>query len=97
MYRSCIDETNIDSDGVEPLLSLIDTEFGGWPILKGPAWNNATFDLPKLMIALRKYNRNMFYRVGTSTDEKNSTNYDIEVSCSIRIYAKKDQKMKRNY
>ncbi|CAF0871999.1 unnamed protein product [Rotaria sordida] len=28
---------------------------------------------------LRKYNNNLFYRIGTSTDEKNSTSNDIEI------------------
>ncbi|CAF0951778.1 unnamed protein product [Didymodactylos carnosus] len=79
LYKSCIDEAGIEAEGVNPILSLINSEFGGWPILQGPSWNNATFDLSNLLLTLRKYNNNPVYRVGTSTDEKNSTAYDIEV------------------
>ncbi|CAF1121062.1 unnamed protein product [Rotaria sp. Silwood1] len=79
LYKSCVDEAGIEADGVEPIFSLVDTEFGGWPILQGPSWDNSTFDLLTLLLNLRKYNNNLFYRIGTSTDEKNSTNYDIEI------------------
>ena len=79
LYRSCVDEASIEADGVEPILSLIETELGGWPILKGSSWENSTFDLPKLLLTLRKYSSNLFYRVDTATDEKNSSFYDIEV------------------
>lgn len=83
LYKSCINEALIDSDGVEPILSLINTEFGGWPILQGPTWNNSTFDLFTLLKNLQRYNYNIFFRIGTSTDEKNSSNYDIEVSFKL--------------
>ncbi|CAF2512910.1 unnamed protein product [Rotaria sp. Silwood2] len=79
LYKSCIDEASIEADGVEPIFALVDTEFGGWPILQGPSWDNSTFDLLNLLLNLRKYSNSLFYRVGTSTDEKNSTNYDIEI------------------
>ncbi|CAF1039974.1 unnamed protein product, partial [Didymodactylos carnosus] len=79
LYKSCINEAGIEAEGVNPILSLINSEFGGWPILQGPSWDNATFDLSNLLLTLRKYNNNPVYRVGTSTDEKNSTAYDIEV------------------
>ena len=80
LYKSCIDEAGIEADGVDSILSLVNLEFGGWPILQGSSWNSTTFDLSNLLLALRKYNNNPIYLVGTSTDEKNSTTYDIEVS-----------------
>jgi hypothetical protein len=80
LYRSCVDETGIESDGVEPILSVLENEFGGWPILQGSSWNSSMFDLMTLLLNLRKYSNNLIYQVGTSIDEKNSTTYDIEVS-----------------
>ncbi|CAF3718768.1 unnamed protein product [Adineta steineri] len=79
LYKSCINETAIEADGVDPILSLVNSEFGGWPILIGPLWDPSMFNLTNLLITLRKYNNNMFFRVVTSTDEKNSTSYDIEM------------------
>jgi hypothetical protein len=75
-----VDETGIESDGVEPILSVLENEFGGWPILQGSSWNSSMFDLMTLLLNLRKYSNNLIYQVGTSIDEKNSTTYDIEVS-----------------
>ena len=79
LYKSCVDEASIDAEGVDPVLSLIETEFGGWPILTGSSWDSSTFDFGELLLNLRKYNYNFYFRVGTATDEKNSSSYDIEV------------------
>jgi len=38
LYDTCINETKIETDGIEPVLSLIN-ELGGWPILQGSSWN----------------------------------------------------------
>ena len=80
LYRSCINESAIDSEGVDYILSLVNAEFGGWPILQGSAWANESFNLIDLIIKLRQYNQNLLFRVLTATDDKNSTSYDIEVS-----------------
>lgn len=37
-YKSCMNETRLEERSVEPFLQTIDT-FGGWPVLKGDAWN----------------------------------------------------------
>lgn len=79
LYSSCTNETNIDAEGVERILSLIDTEFGGWPILQGESWNESTFNFSNLIFRLRQYNYNILYRVGTDVDEKNSSITDIVI------------------
>lgn len=79
LYDTCLNEDNIEAEDVTPILSLIDRELGGWPILKGSYWNNSSFDLLNLLVTLRKYSSNVIFAMGTSTDEKNSTEYDIEV------------------
>lgn len=79
LYRSCINETAIDAEGVNTILSVVDAEFGGWPILQRSPWKNESFDLMRLLLKIRKYNQNLLFRVITATDEKNSTAYDIEV------------------
>jgi predicted metalloendopeptidase len=78
LYDTCVNETKIEDDGIEPILSLI-TEFGGWPILQGASWNNATFNLSTLLLQLRQYNYNIIYRINTDVDEKNSSATDIVV------------------
>lgn len=79
LYSSCVDEEKIDADGTDHILSLINTEFGGWPILQGSSWNNATFNLSNLLLKLRQYNYNIIYRIGTDVDEKNSSLTDIVI------------------
>jgi uncharacterized protein YjfI (DUF2170 family) len=79
LYNSCIDEATIETDGVEPILSIIKNEFGGWPILQGASWNVSTFNLSDLLIKLRKYGDGIIYSVVTATSQENSSFYDIEV------------------
>ncbi len=55
LYSSCIDEANIETEGIDPILSLINTEFGGWPILQGSSWDSSTFNLSnQILILMRK-------------------------------------------
>ncbi len=79
LYDTCINETKIETDGIEPVLSLIN-ELGGWPILQGSSWNSSTFNLSNLLLKLRQYNYNIIFRINTDTDEKNSSATNILVS-----------------
>ncbi|CAF4837347.1 unnamed protein product, partial [Rotaria sp. Silwood2] len=79
LYDSCIDEPTIESTGVDTVLSLIDNELGGWPILNGLSWNETQFNLSHLLFKLREYNNNIIYNCGTATDDKNSSAYYIRV------------------
>ncbi|CAF4177876.1 unnamed protein product [Adineta steineri] len=80
-YHSCIDEQHIEDEGISPIFSLINNEFGGWPIIQS-SWNNSTFDLLNLLLKLRKYQNNIIFDIGTSIDEKNSTEYGLKISQS---------------
>ncbi|CAF0891456.1 unnamed protein product [Rotaria sordida] len=82
LYKSCIDEADIEATGVDPILSLVNTELGGWPILQGSSWSSSTFDLSNLFLKLRKYAYNIIYRVNTVVSEENSTVYNIEIGQS---------------
>ncbi|CAF0837890.1 unnamed protein product [Adineta steineri] len=82
LYDSCNNETNIESDGVDAILSLVNDEFGGWPILQGSSWNATSFNFSNLLLKLREYSNNIIYSCGTSTDDRNSSVYYIRVSQS---------------
>ncbi|CAF2125962.1 unnamed protein product [Rotaria magnacalcarata] len=79
LYDSCINEAGIEVDGVEPVLSIINREFGGWPILQGPSWNDSTFNLVDILLKLRKYDDGIIFSVVTATNQENSSIYDIEL------------------
>ncbi|CAF3835985.1 unnamed protein product, partial [Adineta steineri] len=77
-YHSCINEQHIEDEGISLVLSLINNEFGGWPIIQS-SWDNSTFDLFNLLLKLRKYQNNIIFGIGTSIDEKNSTEYALGI------------------
>ncbi|CAF3752104.1 unnamed protein product [Rotaria sp. Silwood1] len=79
LYKSCINDTNIEIDGVELVLPIINTELGGWPILQGASWNVSTFNLSNLLLKLRKYDNGIVFSVATATDQKNASVYDIDL------------------
>lgn len=80
LFDSCMNETQIELDGIEPLLFLVHQEFGSWPLIDGPSWNSSNFNLTQLLLKMRKYNDGFPYSITTSTNQENSSIYDIEVS-----------------
>ncbi|CAF1185487.1 unnamed protein product [Rotaria sordida] len=83
LYHSCINEENIEKEGIDSILLLINQEFGGWPILQGSSWNASTFNLFNLLLKLRQYSNDIIFSVDTSIDEKNSTEYEIVIGRSV--------------
>ncbi|CAF4830699.1 unnamed protein product [Rotaria sp. Silwood1] len=79
LYSSCIDETKIEIEGIDPVLSLINKKFGGWPILQGLSWNSSIFNLTNLLLNLRQYSYNMIFQIYSDVDEKNSSATNILV------------------
>jgi hypothetical protein len=80
LYNSCIDERAIENEGVDAILSLINGEFGGWPILQGSTWNESSFNFSELWFKLGQYGTFAFYDVTTKMDLKNTSTYSIRVS-----------------
>ncbi|CAF4152236.1 unnamed protein product [Adineta steineri] len=79
LYSSCIDEDTIEMEDVDVIMSMINKELGGWPVLKGSDWDESTFDFDRLMLKLSQYNNYIFYVVKTDVDEKNSSVRSIHV------------------
>ncbi|CAF0789680.1 unnamed protein product [Adineta steineri] len=77
LFSSCINEEAIEEEGIDVILSFINTELGGWPILQGSTWDSSTFDLTNLLTKLGQYSVFTLYYVGTYPDEKNSSSYCI--------------------
>ena len=80
MYTSCINEEAIEAQDVDVILSFVNTELAGWPILQGLTWDPSTFDLSRALVKLSQYQNSLFYYVETYIDEKNSSTNCIYVS-----------------
>ena len=79
LYASCINETTIELKSVNEILSFINRELGGWPILEGSTWNHSTFNLSNLLLKLHEYNKGIIYNINTKVDLINSSIYCIRV------------------
>jgi hypothetical protein len=80
LYNSCIDEHAIENEGVDAILSLINGEFGGWPILQGSTWNESSFNFSEVWFKLSQHATFAFYEVVTKMDLVNTSTYSIRVS-----------------
>jgi membrane metallo-endopeptidase-like protein 1 len=78
-YSACTNDEQIEKDGVQPFVDLVNTKFGGWPITQGSSWNNSTFNLENLFVQLRVYGYNVIFRIHSNIDEQNSAATNIAV------------------
>jgi hypothetical protein len=69
----------MEAEGVDVILPFVNTALGGWPILQGSTWNNATFNFSVLLLKLAEYGNSLIYNAGTKIDEKNSSLQGIRV------------------
>lgn len=83
LYNSCLDEEQIELEGITSILTLINTEFGGWPILQDSQWNSSTFDFTRLLLKLNEYNHFSIFSIATHTNEKNSSINGLRVGLDI--------------
>ncbi|UJR18376.1 hypothetical protein I4U23_005280 [Adineta vaga] len=82
LYASCINEEAIETDSLKTILSFIDTELGGWPIIKGSDWSSLNYSLANQLLRLTLYGLNPLYTIVTSIDAINSSSYGIFIDQS---------------
>ncbi|CAL1541739.1 unnamed protein product [Lymnaea stagnalis] len=70
LYASCLNETQIDNLGLEPINNLL-KEFGGWPILEGNNWNKSQ-DVLSLLVKQVHYNSKILIDQWVAVDDKDS-------------------------
>ncbi|XP_062607161.1 neprilysin-like [Saccostrea cucullata] len=75
LYKSCVNQTYIESRGIEPSFGLL-KELGGWPVLgnnTGGHWNESEYNLTTLLLNLLRYNNKPLINLYVYTDSKNSS------------------------
>ncbi|KAK4879925.1 hypothetical protein RN001_008071 [Aquatica leii] len=79
-YNLCMNTTAIEEDGLKTVKTVL-RDLGGWPLLEGANWNEATFDWKRTVYKCRKlgFSHSYFLYVGIETDYKNSTKRTISV------------------
>lgn len=90
-YSSCLNETIIEKRGVKPIIDILD-ELGGWPVLKGDAWEeNEHFNWTKIIKRFRRmgFNTRSIFSLNLETDSKNSTRRILVVSFIIFLFLSK--------
>ncbi|XP_043263785.1 neprilysin-2 isoform X2 [Colletes gigas] len=80
LYKSCINKTVIEQQGLEPLLKILQN-LGGWPVLEGDDWNDDAFDWKESVYKFRKtgYSVDYFIDFSVGVDLKNSTRRIIDL------------------
>lgn len=83
LFNSCAEEVEYDSDDVNNILSIINNEFGGWPILQGSKWNSSTFNFSQLFLKLNKHNKYVIFEIHARVNDENSSIKGIRVRLNI--------------
>ena len=79
LYKSCINVDTFSTDDINTILTIIDGELGGWPILQGIAWNNSTFNFMQLLLKLNSYNTYPIFTASSQPDDRNSSKMSLLV------------------
>ncbi|XP_035226069.1 neprilysin-2-like [Stegodyphus dumicola] len=79
-YDSCMDTESIHNAGKGPLKEVVN-ELGGWPMIEGENWDNASFDWMETLIKLRKmgFSHNMFMNLSVILHPSNRSVYIIRL------------------
>ena len=86
LFDSCMNESSIESYDIHSMISFINDELGGWPLLSESSWNEAQFDLAQTLNKFNQHSLSTFFSILTQLDEKNSSNYCIYVSNNESIF-----------
>ena len=79
LFNSCLDEETIDREDDQLFLSLINSQLGGWPILKSSSWNETTFNLSDVLLRLHQHGSSMLFASDTYISPTNSSTVSIIV------------------
>lgn len=80
LYKICMNETAIEENGLKTIRNVL-KKLGGWPVLEGDAWQEATFDWKQTVYTSKKlgYPFNHFFTFMIGRDLKNSTKQVIKI------------------
>uniref|UniRef100_A0A1Y1KG01 Peptidase M13 N-terminal domain-containing protein n=1 Tax=Photinus pyralis TaxID=7054 RepID=A0A1Y1KG01_PHOPY len=81
MYKSCINTTAIERDGLTTIKSIL-RDVGGWPVLEGQNWNSEDFNWTRSIYKLKKYGytSNYFISVSVKPTPTDNPHYVLYVS-----------------
>ncbi|XP_037075869.1 neprilysin-2-like [Pollicipes pollicipes] len=79
-FKSCMDKETIEKQGLQPLHDILD-EMGGWPVLKGSAWDEDAFQWTEAVYQNRKrgYSDSHMFSFSVSADVKNYSRRHISL------------------
>jgi len=80
LYNACINRTRIEERGMKPLIDIHES-LGGWPVIKGDAWDEAAWSWIKSVkdFRARGFSTDYVIDFSVSTDLKNSTRRIIDI------------------
>ncbi|KFM76718.1 Membrane metallo-endopeptidase-like 1, partial [Stegodyphus mimosarum] len=80
MYDSCLDLKSIEKSGSEPLKKAL-KDLGGWPVVEGEKWDEASFDWIDTLIRFRRlgYSHDILIDLSVTADYRNNTAHIIEL------------------
>lgn len=78
---ACLNKTNIEAQSIKPLADILES-FGGWPVVKGDSWSDATWDWIEVIKKFRRMGlpTAIIFTFDINTDLKNTNQRQLYVS-----------------
>lgn len=78
---ACLNKENIEAQGIKPLADILEA-YGGWPVVKGDSWSDATWDWVEVIKKFRRMGlpTALFFLFDINVDLKNSNQRQLYVS-----------------
>lgn len=85
---ACLNKDVIQERGIKPLADILES-YGGWPVVKGDSWSDATFDWVEVIKKFRRMGLDTYivFSFSVQTDLKNSTRRVMDVSYQQYFWA----------
>lgn len=85
LNASCMNRTAVEALGLKPMKDILDS-YGGWPIVKGNAWNENEWDWMDTIGKMRRTGLTTSYVLSTTigANFKNSSMHTLRVSTQMR-------------
>lgn len=81
LYSACMNKSQIEERGLRPLIEQVEG-MGGWPVVKGDAWDGSTWSWQRSVSDFRHrgFSMDYFFDFSIGIDLRNSTERIIDVS-----------------
>jgi len=81
LYRACLNVSLIESRGITPVINVLDSMEGGWPVVHGKSWPKSNWTWQKSVVSSKTngYSTGYFINIFLRSDSNNSSKRIVQI------------------